>query len=647
MLARREQHWETSYRDVNRYTNQLAARDGRQRDAYTWCTLHAARLARHLGQERITVVEFGVAGGKGLLALEQAARWAEECYEVAVDVVGFDSGLGLGAPKDARDLPNIWSQGDFVMDEGRLRAQLERAELVLGWVADTLPAWLGRDPAPVGFCAFDVDQYRATVDALQILQAPLENLLPRVHCLFDDVLGYTFGDRNGERLAIHEFNERDRVPLDLADLRPPALRAPTPPRRLLGREDLPRPPHRPPRLPAPRRPGRRRRAPPRVVERAVARPLQQTPGMAETQLIPADRLRQQLEALLETHGVPADEAAVVVDNLVEADLRGVDSHGAHLMALYAARLSSGHLRPVTKVSVVRDDGSTVLLDGGLGFGQVAGIQAMDLACERAKEHGTAAVTVKESTHLGALAYYTLRAAGRGCFAMAFQNGPTFVPPFGGTTGIFSTNPFSYAIPAGEERDVVYDVATTAVAGNKILLAKKRGDTTIPEGWANDAQGRPTTDAQAASVDHLQWFGGHKGFGLGFLVEVLAGVLADSCYGRTENSSSELRRPRPHRQGLPVLGARREPLPARGPVPVARRHADPRRALGDARRGRRPDLRARRDRARAPGGPPARRHPAAHRADRRARPAGVGRRSGPAGGLIGGGAGDGRPRRTRR
>jgi hypothetical protein len=209
LLARREQHWETSYREINRFTNQLAARDGRQRDSYTWCTLHAARLARHLGYERISVVEFGVAGGKGLIALEQAAQWAEQCYGVAVEVVGFDSGLGLGAPKDARDLPNIWSQGAFVMDEARLRPQLARAELVLGWVADTLPAWLDRDPAPVGFCAFDVDQYRATVDALQILRAPLAQLLPRVHCLFDDVLGYTFGDRNGERLAIQEFTERD------------------------------------------------------------------------------------------------------------------------------------------------------------------------------------------------------------------------------------------------------------------------------------------------------------------------------------------------------------------------------------------------------------------------------------------------------
>jgi hypothetical protein len=209
LLIRRERHWEASYREVNRLTNQLAARDGRQRDSYTWCTLHAARLARHLGEDRISVVEFGVAGGKGLVALERAARWAQARYDVVVDVVGFDSGLGLGAPKDARDLPNIWSQGDFVMDEARLRPLLERAELVLGWVADTLPAWLERSPAPVGFCAFDVDQYRATADALRILQAPLDRLLPRVHCLFDDVLGYTFGDRNGERLAVHEFNERD------------------------------------------------------------------------------------------------------------------------------------------------------------------------------------------------------------------------------------------------------------------------------------------------------------------------------------------------------------------------------------------------------------------------------------------------------
>ncbi|MCB0997534.1 MAG: Ldh family oxidoreductase, partial [Acidimicrobiales bacterium] len=260
---------------------------------------------------------------------------------------------------------------------------------------------------------------------------------------------------------------------------------------------------------------------------------------ADVTVVTADRLRAHEEAILGALGVPADQAAIVADNLVEADLRGVESHGAHLLELYVARLRSGHLHPVTTVTTVRDDGSTVLLDGGLGFGQVAGVAAMGLAIERAKQHGTAAITVKESTHLGALAYYTQRAAEAGCFAMAFQNGPTIVPPYGGRSGIFSTNPFSYAVPAGEEHPIVYDIATTAVAGNKILLAKKRGDATIPEGWACDEMGRPTTDTQAASTFNLQWFGGYKGFGIAMLVELLAGVLADSCYGTTENTGSEL------------------------------------------------------------------------------------------------------------
>ena len=95
------------------------------------------------------------------------------------------------------------------------------------------------------------------------------------------------------------------------------------------------------------------------------------------------------------------------------------------------------------------------------------------------------------------------------------------------------------MPAGRHSDIVYDVATTAAAGNKILLARKRGDASIPEGWANDEHGYPTTDPQAASISQLQWFGGHKGFGIGLLVEIMAGVLADSSFGTTEHSESEL------------------------------------------------------------------------------------------------------------
>ncbi len=140
-----------------------------------------------------------------------------------------------------------------------------------------------------------------------------------------------------------------------------------------------------------------------------------------------------------------------------------------------------------------------------------------------------------------------------------------MPPFGSITPMFSTNPFSYGVPAAEEDPIVFDVATTTVAGNKILLAKKRGDATIPANWANDDQGRPTTDTVAASVLHLQWFGGHKGYGMAILVELLAGVLASSSFGRTEVTASEAARQRPDRQGLPVRRPRSGPLPARAPT----------------------------------------------------------------------------------
>jgi len=256
-------------------------------------------------------------------------------------------------------------------------------------------------------------------------------------------------------------------------------------------------------------------------------------------LVSAERLRTLLAGILEGLGVSAARAAVVAELLAEADLRGVDSHGSHLMALYVSRIRSGHLRPDAEVTVLADDGATVHLDAGLGFGQVAGLRAASVATERAGQFGTAVVAVREATHLGALASYTSRVAEAGRICFCFQNGPTLVPPYGGVTATFSTNPLSYAIPTGREPMVVFDIATTTVAGNKLLLAKKRGDERIPEGWANDERGRPTTDTQAASVRQLQWFGGHKGFGLGLLVELLGGVLAGSSFGHSEHTSSPL------------------------------------------------------------------------------------------------------------
>ena len=253
--------------------------------------------------------------------------------------------------------------------------------------------------------------------------------------------------------------------------------------------------------------------------------------------VDAEALRRFCIDVLVALGADGPTADIVGDALVDADLRGIDSHGIHLLELYAGRIRDGLIDPRGVVTVVDDRGSVVHLDGGLGFGQPCGVQAIDLAVERAREHGTASVLARETTHLGALGYYTRRAAEAGCVALAFQNGPTIVPPFGSTTPLFSTNPFSYAFPTAEEAPVVFDIATTAVAGNKLLLAKKRGDREIPAGWASDDDGRPTTDTERASVNQLQWFGGHKGFGLAFLVELMAGVATGSCFGTTEHTAS--------------------------------------------------------------------------------------------------------------
>jgi len=257
-------------------------------------------------------------------------------------------------------------------------------------------------------------------------------------------------------------------------------------------------------------------------------------------LVPAAALRDYCARILEGLGVPPDQAGVVAESLIEADLRGVESHGVHLMVLYADRLRGGHLLPHTEVTVLRDEGASALLDGGQGLGQISGRAAVDLAVAKARAFGVGSVAVRNSSHLGALGWYTMRGAEAGCVTLAAQNGPPFVPPFGSIDGVFSTNPMSYAVPAGAEPMLVLDMATTAVAGNRVLLAQKRGDATIPEGWANDAQGRPTTDPAQASVKHLQWFGGYKGYGIALLIEVLAGVLTGASFGLVDREPGALR-----------------------------------------------------------------------------------------------------------
>jgi hypothetical protein len=176
------------------------------RPNYVWGVLQGAHLAKSLGIERISVIEFGVAGGNGLVALDHIAQRVEDILGVGIDVYGFDTGAGLPKPTDYRDLPNIWVEGAFRMDVEKLKTRLARADLVLGDVENTVPAFIESRPAPVAFIAFDLDYHSSTMQAFKLLEANEALLLPRIYSYFDDIMGHTYSDFTGERLAIREFN---------------------------------------------------------------------------------------------------------------------------------------------------------------------------------------------------------------------------------------------------------------------------------------------------------------------------------------------------------------------------------------------------------------------------------------------------------
>ena len=178
----------------------------RGRPQYLWPLLHAAHAAAATGVPRIAALEFGVAGGNGLLALERAAATATDLCGTEVEIFGFDTGTGMPPPVDHRDAPWLIEPSYFRMDEAALRARLTSAQLVLGDVTRTVPEWADSGHAPIGFVAFDLDYYSSTAGALRVLEGDPDALLPRVLCYFDDLFGHGWTDFMGVRAAIEEFN---------------------------------------------------------------------------------------------------------------------------------------------------------------------------------------------------------------------------------------------------------------------------------------------------------------------------------------------------------------------------------------------------------------------------------------------------------
>jgi hypothetical protein len=182
-----------------------------ERNHYAYGVYYAARQAKALGLNGISVIEFGVAGGNGLLYLEQIAREVSGECGLEIEVFGFDTGEGMPEPIDFRDLPYIWQPGFFKMDVVELRKRLTSAELILGMIEETVVGFMGRrKPQPIGFISFDMDYYSATKSALQVFDSDSNHYLPRVFCYFDDCVGDDFelhSEFAGELLAIQEFNQ--------------------------------------------------------------------------------------------------------------------------------------------------------------------------------------------------------------------------------------------------------------------------------------------------------------------------------------------------------------------------------------------------------------------------------------------------------
>uniref|UniRef100_UPI003F4986B6 Ldh family oxidoreductase n=1 Tax=Cupriavidus yeoncheonensis TaxID=1462994 RepID=UPI003F4986B6 len=245
--------------------------------------------------------------------------------------------------------------------------------------------------------------------------------------------------------------------------------------------------------------------------------------------------------VLESHGVPSEDAHLLADSLVVAELWGHSSHGMLRLPWYVERLRSGVMTAVTKPEIVMDGGAVTIMDGHHGIGQVLSSKAVELGIDRARQHGISAVGVRNSNHFGTAAYFTRMAAKEGCVAILATNASPAMAPWGGKAKNIGTNPWSIAAPAGSRGVAVLDIANTAVARGKIYLAAERG-LEIPNTWAADENGVPTTDAKEAIHGLILPMAGHKGYVISFMMDVLAGVLTGSHFGSNVAGPYEANRP---------------------------------------------------------------------------------------------------------
>ncbi len=253
-------------------------------------------------------------------------------------------------------------------------------------------------------------------------------------------------------------------------------------------------------------------------------------------------LRQALADFWAHLGVPSRDSEVVADSLVEADLRGIDTHGLALVPMYYRRIAEGLINPASLPVVVSQTETTAVMDAQNGLGQVAAARAMEQAIAKADACGLGAVAVRNSNHFGAAAFFAMKALEHDMIGIAVANTAPLMPPPGGAGSRIGNNPLAVALPAGTRPPIVLDMACSVAAIGKVLSASRRRES-IPDGWGVDSDGRPTTDpGTVLEGGTILPVGGPKGFGLALTVEALSALLSGGAFADGVSSMRSLTKP---------------------------------------------------------------------------------------------------------
>ena len=243
----------------------------------------------------------------------------------------------------------------------------------------------------------------------------------------------------------------------------------------------------------------------------------------------AEQLQSVVTTIFERCAMNLADASLLAASLVHADLRGIHSHGVLRVPEYVKKLAEDGVNPRGQPRLVSDSNAALVIDGDNSMGQIAGAFAMQTAIDRARHLGVAFAAVGGSNHCGAMEWYTLMAANRDMIGIAGTNAIPTMAPWGGLDKIVGINPLSIAMPAHSASPFVLDFAFGATAHGKIRVYHQKG-APIPDGWAFDTEGAPTTDAAAALVGLIQPIGQYKGIGLGMAVGMLSTLLSGAAYG---------------------------------------------------------------------------------------------------------------------